>query len=76
LFRYFWEALIRLATPHPKRLLSVIKMQLKKGNKALYTQLKSEQMFGNSKWVEVFKEEIEAFKTQQPTPEKEEDIPF
>lgn len=77
-FNFFWNALIRIATPHPKRLLFVIKTQLKKGNKALHAKLRSEQDFGDSKWAEAFKEDIEAFKEQEPTPDTgdENDIPF
>jgi uncharacterized protein (TIGR02391 family) len=77
-FHFFWNALVRLFNPPPQRLVNVIKIQLKKGNKALHDKLTVMQSFGDTEWAEAFKAEIEAFKEQEPTPEQpdDNDIPF
>lgn len=77
-FRFFWDALVKLAKPPSKRLVFVIKTELKKGNKTLHDKLVDEHMFGDAEWADTFKAEMEAFKEQQPTPDlaADDDIPF
>ncbi len=76
-FQFFWEDLKELAIPLSKRLVIVLKIGLKAGNKSFYNRLSLEQMFGDKKWVEQFKQELDSFIEAEPIPDTDsEEIPF
>jgi uncharacterized protein (TIGR02391 family) len=75
LFKYFWLVLVYLAMPPPARVVSVVKYQLKNGNKELFDRLIALRDFGGHEaWLEPFAAEIETFKEQQPA--ADDDVPF
>jgi hypothetical protein len=78
LFQYFWSEFTQLMPEPSTRVIRVLKMQLKSGNKLLYDKLIVEKKFGSSEWVKPFEEEIMSFKEREPEAESvaEDDIPF
>jgi uncharacterized protein (TIGR02391 family) len=77
-FHYFWDELVKLAKPPSKVLVYVITEKLRAGNKDFYDKLFAEQEFGDSKWVEPFKKDLESFKEREPTADiqSDDDVPF
>lgn len=77
-FHYFWDELVKLAKPPSKALVYVITTKLRAGNKDFYDKLFVEQQFGDSKWVEPFKKDLESFKERDPTADikSDDDVPF
>jgi len=75
---YFWDELVKLAKPPSKALVYVIKTKLRAGNKDFHNKLFAEQEFGDSKWVEPFKQDLESFKEREPTADisSDNDVPF
>ena len=78
LFQYFWHEFTQLMPEPSMRVIRVLKMQLKSGNKPLYDKLMGEKEFGSSEWAKPFEQEIMSFKEREPEAESvaEDDIPF
>ena len=77
-FYYFWDELVKLAKPPSKALVYAITTKLRTGNKDFHDKLFGEQKFGDSKWVEPFKQDLESFKEREPTADisSDNDVPF
>ncbi len=78
IFQYFWNELIQLMPVPSTRIIRVLKMQLKSGNKPVYDKLITEKEFGSSEWANPFEQELMSFKEREAEAESvaEDDIPF